>query len=385
MEKELQLLKEILSIPSVNGEDDERKLAEFICKYLQDNHVKAEVQYIDDRHANVLAVIPGKSGKNIIWNGHLDTVPYGDEDEWDAEPSVPAQRDRKIYARGASDMKSGLAAMVYLLGELGKSGEKPEKGIYFLGTCDEEKGGIGAKKIVEGRQIPDAELLLIGEPTGCRLGVAQKGCLWMELKVRGVTSHGAYPWEGCNAIEYGMEAFVRLKEWIERFGHSVLGNATVQITMAEGGIASNMTPDSAKIMLDIRTVPGLEVKMVLKQMETICEKLYVESGRRSGFEVDIINERRAIEISSENYWVKHFSHCMEAENKPAEEIGINYFTDASILTEECEEMPVLLFGPGEPHMAHKPNEYVEIEKYGEYIRLLCRIFDICPQKWKKML
>ena len=54
MEKELQLLKEILSIPSVNGEDDERKLAEFICKYLQDNHVKAEVQYIDDRHANVL-------------------------------------------------------------------------------------------------------------------------------------------------------------------------------------------------------------------------------------------------------------------------------------------------------------------------------------------
>ena len=126
------------------------------------------MQYIDDRHANVLAVIPGKSGKNVIWNGHLDTVPYGDEDEWDAEPSVPAQRDRKIYARGASDMKSGLAAMVYLLGELGKSGEKPEKGIYFWGTCDEEKGGIGAKKILEGRQIPDAELLLIGEPRWLR-------------------------------------------------------------------------------------------------------------------------------------------------------------------------------------------------------------------------
>ena len=56
MDKELELLNEILSIPSVNGKDDERKIAEFICKYLQDNHVKAKVQYIDDRHANVLAV-----------------------------------------------------------------------------------------------------------------------------------------------------------------------------------------------------------------------------------------------------------------------------------------------------------------------------------------
>ena len=108
MDKELELLNEILSIPSVNGKDDERKIAEFICKYLQDNHVKAKVQYIDDRHANVLAVIPGKSGKNIIWNGHLDTVPYGNLEEWETDPAAAVLKDGRLFARGASDMKSGL-------------------------------------------------------------------------------------------------------------------------------------------------------------------------------------------------------------------------------------------------------------------------------------
>ena len=82
----------------------------------------------------------------------------------------------------------------------------------------------------------------------------------------------------------------------------------------------------------------------------------------------------------ENVWLKYFKECLEQEGEKPEEIGINYFTDASILTRRCKEMAVLLFGPGEPHMAHKPNEYVEIEKYKEYIRLLCRIFDITYPK-----
>ena len=75
-------------------------------------------------------------------------------------------------------MKSGLAAMVYLLGEIGESGEKPEQTILFLGTCDEEKSGLGAEKILEEIDLSSGSLLLIGEPTGCKLGVAQKGCIW---------------------------------------------------------------------------------------------------------------------------------------------------------------------------------------------------------------
>lgn len=376
MKKELWILKKILSISSVNGEDNECVIAEFIYQYLKEKHVQVSIQHIDNRHANVLAIVPGKKNQIVIWNGHLDTVPYGEIEEWETDPKVPKEKAGKIYARGASDMKSGLAAMVYLLGEIGISGEKPEYTIYFWGTCDEEKGGIGAQKILEQNDMPKAELLLIGEPTGCRLGVAQKGCLWTEISVQGITSHGAYPWEGCNAIEYGTEVFLLLKEWIENFEHEILGNATIQITMITGGIAPNMTPDYAKLLLDIRTVPGLDTQMILKKIEKIGEALYVESGRKVGFDVQVLNERRAIEMKEGDEWLTYFKKCLEQNGERPEEIGINYFTDASILTEKYEEIPVLLFGPGEPHMAHKPNEYVEIEKYNEYIGLLCRIFDI---------
>ena len=76
MTKELWLLEKILSISSINGEDNACKIAEFIYQYLKENNVEVTIQYIDDRHANVLATVPGKSKQTVIWNGHLDTVPY---------------------------------------------------------------------------------------------------------------------------------------------------------------------------------------------------------------------------------------------------------------------------------------------------------------------
>ena len=75
MKKELWILKKILSISSVNGEDNECVIAEFIYQYLKEKHVQVSIQHIDNRHANVLAIVPGKKNQIVIWNGHLDTVP----------------------------------------------------------------------------------------------------------------------------------------------------------------------------------------------------------------------------------------------------------------------------------------------------------------------
>ena len=146
---EEEFLKQLLSIPSVNGVDDEREIANFIAEYLKDCKVNVSVREIDQRHANVVAVLGGKSKEKVVWNGHLDTVPYGKLSQWNTDPAVPAKKNGCIYARGASDMKSGLAAMVYALGNMKQRGYIPEKTIYFLGTCDEEKGGLGAKEAVK--------------------------------------------------------------------------------------------------------------------------------------------------------------------------------------------------------------------------------------------
>lgn len=378
--KNIALLKEILAIPSVNGADNEGAVAEFIANYLKEKHIDAFVQKIDETHANIIAKLEGKSSETVVWNGHLDTVPYGNTEEWNTDPSIPVEKNGRIYARGASDMKSGLAAMVYLLGEIGESGEKPEQTILFLGTCDEEKSGLGAEKILEEIDLSSGSLLLIGEPTGCKLGVAQKGCIWAQLNISGKTSHGAYPEEGYNAVEYGMKIVCRIKKWVTEYEHRVLGTATAQVTMIQGGIAPNMTPDFAEILLDIRTVPGISAEDVEKKIKKICREEVEETNGEVKFEVRIKNARRAIEIAEEERWLKEFKAYLKQNGAETEEIGINYFTDASILTKKESEIPVLLFGPGEPRLAHKPNEFVELEKYEKYIEILGEIFSINYQK-----
>lgn len=369
-----EFLNEVLSIPSVNGVNDEGEIAWFLVRYLKSCGVNAVVQEIDKSHANVIAVLEGKSNEKVIWNGHLDTVPYGKLTEWSTEPHLPVKKNGCMYGRGASDMKSGLAAMVYVLGQMNKKGIVPKRTIYFLGTSDEEKGGLGAEHILKERLMENAGFLLIGEPTDCAIGLAQKGCVWLKMKVQGATSHGAYPEMGVNAVERGICIFEQLKKKIIQYAHPLLGSATAQITMISGGIVPNMTPDEAELLLDIRTVPGLSVADILNWSKEIAENQKEKTRGKLKVSFHIENNRKALETNPEELWVKRLSKELEYEQKEVKHIGINYFTDASILTKDMDELPVVLFGPGNPELAHKPDEYVEIHKYMQYIRMLKRLF-----------
>ena len=95
---EESFLKEILSISSVNGADSERNAAVFIKDFLQECGVQAGLQEIDGRRANVVAVLNGRTEEKVIWNGHLDTVPYGKLSEWDTDPAVPVKKNGCYYA-----------------------------------------------------------------------------------------------------------------------------------------------------------------------------------------------------------------------------------------------------------------------------------------------
>ncbi len=364
-EEAIRILKELLRIPSVNGENDERNIARFVYQYLLSCGIEATIHPIDDKHANVVATMEGKNQNGIILlNGHMDTVPYGNLSEWNTDPEKPVEKEDRIYARGASDMKSGLAAMLYMFYYMKETNRKPQHTIRFIATCDEEKGGLGAQKIIEEAGIPkDTKLLLIGEPTNCDLGVAQKGCIWLNLVVNGKISHGAYPEEGINAIDCGYEVLMELKAFIQTFTHSILQKATAQITKVNGGIAPNMTPDRCEFLMDIRTVPSLSRQTICNKLMAICEKYIAKHRGELSISYDIINDRKAIEVDVMHPWVSKFRTVLSEKQDVVKNIGINYFTDASILVKNHADIPVLLFGPGNPSMCHKANEYVEIDRY----------------------
>lgn len=365
-EEAIKLLKELLALPTVNGIDDEGSVAEYLDSYFKDHNIHSYIDRIDQKHANVLAFIPGQLEKTVIWNGHMDVVPYGDIKNWETNPCIPTERDGRIYARGASDMKSGLAAMVYALTHLP---EPPKRSIQFIGTCDEEKGGIGARRVMETKQLCQSDLMIIGEPTGLRPGVAQKGCLWLRIKVMGATSHGAYPERGVNAIHYLCRLTDQLKDYVSDFRHSVLGSSTAQVNWISGGDAYNMTADRCQGVMDVRMTPGLTADMVLCKGRQLAEEMKREVPCLK-LEFQVENVRRPIEINLKEESVALLGRLLNSKGRDASPIGINYFTDASILAADLLEQKILLFGPGDPQLAHQPNEYVETEKYLEAVEIL---------------
>lgn len=365
-EDAVRLLKELLEIPSVNSKDREAAVAEYLDGYFREHGIQSCVQTIDDSRSNVFAFVEGRDPSvTELWNGHLDTVPYGDLGKWRTSPQKAVLEDGKLYARGASDMKSGLSAMVYALTHLEG---KPAHNIRFAGTCDEEKNGLGAQRALAENRAGEYAFLLIGEPTGMKLGVAQKGCLWLQIQMKGRTSHGAYPQEGINAIHCLYELAQELVGYVESFRSPLLGGSTAQIDLIQGGVAPNMTADSCEAVLDIRMVPGLTAEMVLKKGQELLAGL---QKKKPGLQAEwkFLNDRRAFEISSEDPDVARLRSLLQKKGYPGGDVGINFFTDASVLAKDRPKQRVLLFGPGEPALAHQPNEYVEIESYLDAIEI----------------
>ena len=364
-------LLHLLGIPSVNAKDDEGKAAEYLAEFFRAAGIEAKVWRIDATHANVTAFLKGRgAAAPTVWNGHLDTVAYGDRNEWNSDPAVPVIRNGRIYARGASDMKSGLAAMTWALTELAHNGTAPAGDITFLGTCDEEHSGRGASAIVAAGLLPKVRNILVGEPTGLNIGTAQKGCLWLSIEARGKTSHGAYPERGVNAVDCGYAVAEGIHTYVTSHTHPLLGSATAQITEIEGGIAPNMTPDRCRILMDIRMTPELSAEAVTAEAEELIREKTAETGGRFTAALSVKNHRLAVETASEDPFAEQVRSSIRANGFEPKDIGINYFTDASIFLRDAPEAKALLFGPGEPELCHQPDEYVELEKYEKAIQIL---------------
>ena len=372
----LALLKDFLAIPTVNSVDDEGALARHIARCIQNAGIPCTLQAIDGKRSNVVAELEGASPETVVLCGHLDTVPYGNLDEWDTPPSEPVLSGNRLFGRGASDMKSGLAAMVFALVKLAREGVRPQSCLRFIGTADEEKTGLGAQAAVAGGLMRGAKALLIAEPTNGDLGTAGKGCLWLRFRVQGNTAHAAYPAEGSSAVEGALKIRDAVRAYAERFSAPLLGGPTVTITGIHAGIANNMVPDACDLLLDIRTVPGMEHPAFFRHLETVLEQLRTGSPACRA-ELEVLGDRIPVGVPEGHPLVRAFTGLVQrAAGETPGLTGIHFFSDASILVRDCPDIPVLLFGPGDQRLAHKPNESVDI---GLYFKAIDVYYEACRQ------
>lgn len=348
--------------------------------------------------------------KTLLFCGHMDTVTPGDPGAWTYPPHAGIIADDRLYGRGASDMKSGLAAMVLAIEELAQEQETLDGDLLLLLTVGEEVDCLGARHYMAQTGIHEVGAIVIGEPTNNRIAVGHKGAMWVELATRGVTAHASMPERGVNAIDHMLALLhdIHSTEAHLQHAHPVLGPSTLTLTKLSGGIQTNMIPDRCTAELDIRTVPPQKHTELL---ERLIGQLQETSKRLPALQFELnllldraplwtdpdhafirlaqtIRQRLAKEPSSGASARKNPAYANSDADKTGEAgrfdppsssasmligsdalqtvCGVSFFTDGSILNPD-NRIPTLLYGPGDDQMAHKPNEYVDLEEYRQAI------------------
>jgi succinyl-diaminopimelate desuccinylase len=372
MQSSIELTRELIRFNTINPPGAERPCAEHLAGLLTEAGFMVDLVPFGEGRAQLLAQIGGTTERPPLgFTGHLDTVPLGMR-PWSVDPFAAETKGDRLYGRGSSDMKSGVAAFVAASISLAdRLANTP--GVRLAITAGEETGCTGAAALaVDNGRLGRVGALVVAEPTGNRALVGHKGALWLEAETTGVTAHGSMPEKGVNAIYKAARAVSALEAFDFNVArHEVLGAPSLNVGTIHGGININSVPDRAVIGIDIRTIPAQKHLHIREQLASYL-----------GPDVALKTLLDAQSIWSDPYdpWIcEVIEVAHEVEGVGNEIAAAPYFTDASVLAPAWANPPTVILGPGELVQAHQTDEYClisRIEKATELYRRL--ILRWCP-------
>ncbi len=348
----IELTRTLVRFETINPPGNEETCARFLGRMLEDGGFRVTYHALAPGRLNVIARSPASDGggKPTVLSGHLDTVPLGSA-AWQFDPTGGKRVDGRIYGRGASDMKSGVAAMV--LAALAEGTNVP---VTLILSAGEETGCEGVRSLAaQGRLQGPVRALVIGEPTANYPLIGHKGAFWLQMEASGRAAHGSQPELGDNAIAKAAEAVQRLMTIdFASYTHPLLGRPTLNVGTIEGGININSVPDRTVAGLDIRTVPGLGHEALRTTLEDCCGDLV---------RFRVLADMEGFSSDPENPWIRKVFHLAAPYlSETPEPRGAAYFTDAATLAAAYGHPPAVILGPGEPSQAHQTDEFVVIRR-----------------------
>lgn len=276
----------LVRVASPNPPSNTMEIAKTAERLLSDV-VGVEIRRVEPEPGIVSLIARVRSsspGRRLIFNGHLDTFPIGNDAGWTVPPLSGALREQRLYGRGVSDMKGGLACSILAASLLAKRPHAWSGEVVLTLVGDEENmGSLGAGHLLE--TVPEARGDAnicgdVGSPMVVRFG--EKGLFWIEIEAKGTAAHGAHVHNGVNAIDRLRRALDRVRE-LERLPvtspaavsraiaaagpvseklsgageAATLSRVTVNIGTIEGGVAPNLVPTYAMARADIRLPVGI--------------------------------------------------------------------------------------------------------------------------------
>ena len=360
------LTRTLVAVDTINPPGDERPCAEHLGRLLEDVGFTVSYHEFAERRTSLVARIGGSSETTpLCFTGHIDTVPLG-ATPWTVEPFASEISDGKLYGRGTTDMKSGVAAFVVAVLRLGRE-LAAGPGVILVITAGEETGCEGAYHLAGLADVlGEAGAIVVAEPSSNQPWIGHKGAIWLTARTTGVTAHGSMPEKGVNAVYKAANAIGKLEDFDFNIApDTILGKPTLNVGTVHGGLNFNSVPDMAEIGIDIRTTPGQDHATILSNLSGYLG---------DGVELETVVDVGGVLTDPANEWMQEVFDIMSGilGSRPEAHTAA-YFTDASALAPAYGGAPTVILGPGEATMAHQTDEYCIVDRIGEAVEAYTEI------------
>ncbi len=355
----VELARSLIRFETINPPGNEGSCAEYLGGLLEQAGFSIAYYPMAENRPNLIARIGGSPDKKpLCFSGHVDVVPLGLA-PWTVSPFGAEVAGGKLYGRGSTDMKGGVAAFVAAALELAPKLDGTP-GLVLLISAAEETGCEGVNHLVQFNPsaLGEAGAMIVAEPTANRPLVGHKGVCWVEGIAKGVTAHGSMPEKGDNAVYKAARVVSRLADLDLAEGRDLkVGKPTLNVGWMRGGININSVPDEARIGVDVRLVPGITQTEVLARLQEI-------GGKDVSFRLG--SHSPAVWSEPSDPWIASvFGLMQEIAGASTEPAIATYFTDAATLTKAYGYPPTLILGPGEPDLAHQTDEFCYTQRIEE--------------------
>jgi acetylornithine deacetylase len=353
------LLRALVRVDSRNpslvpGAPGEGASAQLLSDTLRSWGIDASARDALPGRPNVVAFVRGSGGgRSLMFNGHIDVVGV---ESMGHEPFSAIERDGRVYARGAADMKGGVAAMCAAAARVRGS---LRGDLVIAAVADEEWQSAGTAALLRDGVRTDAAI--VTEPTSLRLMPSHKGFAWIEIVVHGRAAHGSR-WDlGVDAIRMAglllSELDVLDRERLGAKSHHLLGRPSLHAGVVEGGTGLSTYPDRCVLSIERRTLPGETADEAIRELSDACARI---RERRPEFRADVrlLFVQPPSDVADDAPVVSVLRQVLRDHHLPDASHGMSAWTDAALLNHAG--IPAICFGPGDMGLAHAAEEYIDL-------------------------
>lgn len=359
----LPILQTLIRMRTCAPTGDEYDIVRYIeSLFAPYNVYKYVLQHEQNRSTLVVGINGEKRSERVKGiMGHIDTMPPYNPSGWTYGPFSGHYVDGKVYGVGASNAKSGVAAVLAATLELLKRGEKPIHDIMLYFTADSDGQGIGAKTLLQSGFLANIKEIVFCDPTGSYISIAQKGTIWISVVVKGRGKHvmEASPTEN---VLNGLISFCgKLSSKFNKIRkHDILGNCSVNLTQINTSHnAIWMIPEEAKGCIDIRITPYVDINEAYAIIEE-TQKCVEATSRGLSITVEVLNKRHGVGMSPDAPFIQRFVDIYKLHGRAPKFIGQSFYTDASSIIPTLG-IPFLVIGPGEKSFNDHEDEHVLLD------------------------